>query len=103
MQNSHGTAWGGTGIKSLGTVANCYGYTSSTGTDADGIYAARTVQNSYGGSEGDDGIDVNDGLATSSYGWSTGSSASAYGIHANTAVGCRVKGGENITHKFNMP
>lgn len=94
---------GGTGIRSYGTVANCYGYTSSTGADADGICANRTVQNSYGGSAGDDGIDVYDGLVTSSYGWSTGSSASAYGIHANTAVGCRVKGGESIINKFNMP
>jgi len=120
VQNSYGYSSGGSGISSYGTVANSYGYTAGTSTDSKGISASYAVQNSFGSSESGSGISSGGMVANSrgystkgdgihstivsySYGSSYGTASSADGIQATIAIGCIAVGGQNITHKYNMP
>jgi len=76
-----GSSTADTGIYSGGTVANSYGYTSSTSSSAIGIRAVRSVQNSYGYSTGGNGI-YSSGVVASCYGYSMARS----GIYSNGTV-----------------
>ena len=96
-----GYSTGSYGIFSLGTVANSYGYTSSTSIFSDGIQAVEAVQNSYGFSHKGDGIQSK--IVSYSSGRSNGTASTADGIDATIAIGCIAEGGENITHKYLMP
>ena len=102
VQSSYGYSTGADGIHAT-TVANSYGYAASTGnTGADGIYASGTVQNSYGRSVAATGIYASSTVSYS-YGYSTGTSLGSYGIDAYIAIGCRIYGGEWLSHKYLMP
>ena len=85
------TVEGGTG-KSVGwygiyasVVANSYGYSTSTGTDHDGIYATYTVQNSYGFSKSRCGI-ICFGTIGNSRGHTSSTGTDANGVYAGEAV-----------------
>ena len=101
VTDSRGASVGSFGIYSEGTVANSYGYTSSTSIFSDGIQAVEAVQNSYGYSKGGDGIRAR--IVSYSSGRSDGSALGTDGIQATIAIGCIAEGGEHITHKYLMP
>jgi len=85
ITDCRGYSTGGTGIYSIGTVANSYGYTTGTSTSSTGISASFAVQNSYGRSKGNYGISSN-GTVANSYGYTTSTSTSSRGIYASFAV-----------------
>ncbi len=117
--SSQGSANGGDGINAR-IVNNCYGYASETGDD--GIGSIGAVHNSYGISNSDNGIEaemvtncygralaaladhgISATLVAYSYGYSTATEPTDYGIEANRAIGCYAVGGQAITNKYLMP
>jgi len=97
-----GTSTSGVGINSLGTVANCYGYTFGTSSHSDGISAQKDVQNSHGYSSGGKGI-KSGGTVANSYGQTIGTMTSSDGIYATATVqNCYgySKGGDGIRAKI---
>jgi len=84
VSDCRGGSQGDDGIRAW-TVANSYGTTWSSATTAEGIYASKTVQNSYGMSAGGDGIH-SEGTVADSYGITYATTTGAEGIYAAKTV-----------------